>query len=215
MSRARIVVVGILIVLFSVSQISCMKQPDPGRIVDASDWGVVLTLTPGWEGEVDDLDWLAYKRNRKGREDFSYVFPPITARDIPIAEAEKNNRHTRWRFKGVEGSFDKDISPMAGDYETRNPGLWTMLPEQLSLIGSWNVTLDFPSLNGIQATARLYEHTLGRGDVSAVWRSYVVTFNHGPNAYEFAILIPSDQDDQVYIDRFWASIQDVSINLNP
>ncbi len=192
---------------------SCARKPSPGRIIECVNQGVTVTLANGWEGEVVETDWLAWKRILKGREDFMWVFPPITARNIPVSEVENTRNFIRWRFKGVEGTFDVDISPSSPDFPVP-AGLWSMDPTKFQILYSQTVPLPWPGLSGTDATVRMYEHVRGMGDVSAIWHSYVVTFNYGPNAYEFVMLIPSSEIDQNYIDIFWASIENVSIDTD-
>ncbi len=212
MRRFKIILHLSIFMTLLVTASSCMRQPESGRIIHCGDHGVTITLMPGWEGEVHDLDWHAFKRNRKGRDDFKWVFPPITSRNIPVSEVEHTSKFIKWRFKGVEGAFDNGMSPLSRECPML-PGLWTMPPEKVEVLYSTKVILEWPGLSGTEATTRLYRHTRGMGDLDAFWLSYIVTFNHGPNAYEFVMLIPSSESDQVYIDSFWGSIENVSIEL--
>ncbi len=203
----------LFVMLISVVLImSCAQRPRPGRIIDCIDQGVTLTLVNGWEGETIDTDWRAYKRILKGREDFMWVFPPITARDIPVAEVEDRSGYMKWRFKGVEGTFDPNISPTSRDFPVP-PGLWSMDPTKLEVLGSNRVILEWPGVQGTEATARIYEVIRGTGDTMAIRRTYVVTFNYGENAYEFVMFIPNPNFERDYIEAFWSSIEDVQIGI--
>jgi len=204
--------IRLIILTFILSLITsgCAKRPISGRVVECIDQNMTLTLASDWEGEVIDTDWVAYKRILKGREDFMWVLPPITARDIPVAEARDTRNFIDWRFKGVEGEFDETISPFSPDFPTP-PGLWAMDTSKIQLLGDYNVTLTWPGVEGTQAVTRIYEHVRGMGDTTAIWHTYTVTFGYGPNTYEFVMLIPITENDQDYIDMFWASVENLEI----
>ncbi len=200
----------ILVALISIS--SCARPPQSGREIIYPSHGITVILADGWEGEVISTDWLAWKRILKGREDFMWVFPPLTARNISVEEARKTRNCIKWRFKGVEGNFDSNLSPTSPEFP-QPPGLWSMDPTKMSLVENRTITLDKPGLSGIEATARVYEISRGMGDLDAYWNTYVVTFNYGPNAYEFVMLIPTTENSHARIDIFWNSIEDVSIDI--
>jgi len=205
MSAKQIVPVLLIVIIILAVMLTRSHKPEPGRIIQC-DEGVTLTLKGGWEGEVIDVDWSAYRRILKGREDFMWVFPPVTSRDIPVREAEDRSNFTRWRFKGVEGNFLLDAS-------TEFPGLWSMDQDQMMLLWTSQVPLPWTGVEGTEATSRMYEVCRGMSDTSAVWHTYVVTFNYSPNAYEFVMMIPMSESDEDYMERFWSSIENLEIQI--
>ncbi len=211
MTAYKIVPVLLIVIIMLAVILTRTHKPEPGRIIETEE-GVTLTLAGGWEGEVIEVEWLAYRRILKGREDFKWVFPAITSRDIPVDEVEHSRGYIKWRFKGVEGNFDSDVSPSSPDFPVP-PGLWSMDQQQMMLLWSYDVPLPWPGVEGTEATTRMYEVCRGLGDTSAVWHTYVVTFNHGPNAYEFVMLIPMTESDESYMELFWSSIENVEIEI--
>ncbi len=192
--------------------ISCTGggPPGPAQEISFPDQGVTLRLADGWQAEVIGPDWSLWQRVQKGRADDPWVMPPITATDIATGAPGPGDRLMNWRLKGVRGNFDPSVNPLTSAYPSP-PGLWILDPQKLDLLETRTRTLEWPGVAGTQATTRLYENTHGAGGTSAIWHTYTVTFNVGPNAYEFVMSLPDYVDHRDWIDRFWASIEDLSI----
>jgi len=207
-------VVLFTITVIMLSQISCTPggPPVPGREMSFAEEGVSISVADGWQLEVEGTDWTMWQRVQKGRGEVTWVFPPVTATNVAAGTIGDAERYMTWKFKGVEGVFDETISPMTSNYPVP-PGLWSLDPVKLDLIETQNRTLAWPGLSGIQPTVRLYENTHGAGASQAIWHTYVVTFAHGPNTYEFVMSLPDEAPMREWIDEFWASIEDVTIEL--
>jgi hypothetical protein len=67
-------------------------------------------------------------------------------------------------------------------------------------------------MSDIQATVRLYENTHGADAAATLFHTYTVTFNAGPNAYEFVMSIPDTASYRDWMAGFWSSIQDLSLD---
>jgi hypothetical protein len=118
-----------------------------------------------------------------------------------------------WRFKGVTGTFDPNVNPLSSQYPVP-PGLWSLDPLKLDLIEEREQPLPWPGLTGVTANTRIYENTHGTGATSAIWHTYTVIFNRGGNAYEFVMTIPDTFDFRDWIDKFWTSIEDITIETS-
>ena len=174
--------------------------------------GVHLKLADGWTGEVAGSDWTMWHRVQRGTGEEPWVIPPITVTNTgkgPSGTADERTKN--WRFKGVKGAFDPKVDPLTSSYPVP-PGLWSLDPLKLELQESTLKALPWKEVSDIQATVRLYENTHGTGETSALWHTYTVTFNAGPNAYEFVMSIPDNAVTQDWIDSFWASIEDFSLD---
>ena len=185
--------------------------PKPGKDINLSKEGVHLVLSDNWTAEVASVDWTMWRRVQRGTGEEPWVIPPITATMTSGAPSTGPDERTlNWRFKGVAGQFDPTVDPVTSAYPVP-PGLWSLDPQKLELEESDLKTLPWPSMTSVQATVRLYENTHGTGETSALWHTYTVTFNVGPNAYEFVMSIPDTAVERDWIDAFWASIVDLSI----
>jgi len=185
--------------------------PAPGREISFPDQGVSISLADGWEAEVIGTDWSTWERIQKGRTDEPWVFPPVTATHIGAGAIGQDMRYRAWRFKGVEGVFDQTVNPLTSQYPVP-PGLWSLDPQKLDLIQDSRRPLEWPSLNGIEATTRLYENTHGMSPNATLWHTYTVIFVVEGNTYEFVMSIPDQMDPYDWIEEFWKSVEDVQIS---
>jgi len=204
---------ALLISLLALTPLSAScggRPPAPGREISFPDYAITVRVAEGWEARVDGPDWTTWRRVVKGRADEPWVFPPITATNVAAGTFGPANREMYWRFKGVRGTFDPNVYPLSADYP-KPPGLWMLDAQKLELLETEPRTLEWPGVAGTQATTRVYENTHGASATSAIWHTYTVVFNHGPNAYEFVMMIPDDVDFRDWIDEFWKSIEDVSL----
>ncbi|MCX6645237.1 MAG: hypothetical protein NTY09_02595 [bacterium] len=208
----------ILISLFIsiLLSLSCAGgPPTPGREIAFPKQGVTIKFADGWIGEVVSADWSVWERIQKGRTDETWVFPPVTARNEGAGPqgGEGELRYMNWRFKGVTGTFDPNVNPLSSQYPVP-PGLWILDPLKLDLIEERDQPLPWPGLAGVTANTRIYENTHGTGATSAIWHTYTVIFNRGGNAYEFVMSIPDTSDFRDWIDKFWTSIEDITIEIS-
>ena len=185
--------------------------PKPGREINLKEHHVHLKLADGWTGEVVSEDWTLWQRVQKGRAQDPWVIPPITVTNTGAGPSQGNEGVKNWRFKGVKGTFNPNVSPLTSAYPVP-PGLWSLEPQMLDLMETDTKMLPWPSVSDIQATVRLYENTHGAGDLATLWRTYTVTFNAGPNAYEFVMSIPDVENYRDWMNAFWASIEDFSVD---
>jgi hypothetical protein len=203
--------IPVVVLAFLTGVLSCAGgPPKPGKDITLPKEGVHLVLSDGWTAEVTSVDWTMWRRVQRGTGEEPWVIPSITATMTSTApSAGPDDRTMNWRFKGVSGRFDPTVNPLTSAYPVP-PGLWSLDPQKLDLIESDIKALPWPSIGDVQATVRLYENTHGTGETSALWHTYTVTFNVGPNAYEFVMSIPDTPDYRDWIDAFWASITDLS-----
>ena len=200
------------LVCLSITLVSCSGEspPKPGRELSLPDYGVTIRLADGWVAKVESTDWATWQRVKKGRATDPWVFPPVTATNVGAGIMGPDDRYMTWRFKGVKGTFDPAVNPLTSGYP-QPPGLWTLNSMKLELLETETRTLKWTGMSGIDATCRLYENTHGTGATSAIWHTYTVVFNCGPNACEFVMSIPDFADYRDWMDQFWASIEDVTI----
>jgi hypothetical protein len=199
-------------IFFALFILSCSGggPPTPGREISLPAQGISIELAEGWEGLVVGTDWSVWERVRKGRADDPWVFPPITARNEAAGPQGGGGRYMNWRFKGVTGTFDTLVNPLTSQYPVPE-GLWSLDPQKLELLEQADQLLPWPGLADVTAKIRLYENTHGVASTASLWHTYTVTFNRGPTAYEFVMSIPDTVYHRDWIDEFWASIIDVSI----
>ncbi len=184
--------------------------PTPGREMSFPDQGITIRVADGWECEVISTDWTTWQRIQKGRTNEPWIFPPITATNLAEGGQGHNNRYMYWRFKGVTGTFDPHVNPLTAGYPVP-PGLWILDSQKLELLETETRILEWPGLSGTESTCRLYENTHGSGATSAIWHTYTVVFSYDPNTYEFVFSLPDYIDHRDWIDKFWESIEDVTI----
>lgn len=205
-----------LILIFSLLlTASCGSgAPQPGQEMSFPEQGVSIRLAEGWEASVDGPDWSTWQRIQKGRTDEPWVMPPITGTNVAAGTFGPADRMMYWRLKGVRGNFDPTVDPLSGEYPYP-PGLWMLNAQKLELLETVPRTLPWTGVEGIEATTRLYENTHGAGATAAIWHTYTVVFNVGPNAYEFVMSLPDFIDHREWIDKFWASVEELSIQQQP
>jgi len=211
----RLFYFSISLILFLLLTSCGGGPPKPGREISIPEVGLTIKVAEGWECEVTGVDWTTWQRVQKGRADDPWVIPPVTCRDIETGGQGPNAlRYMNWRFKGVEGVFDPTVDPLTSQYPVP-PGLWALDPMKLELLETQKRQLPWPGLlsvaPGVEATCRLYENTHGMGASSALWHTYVVTFVVEGNTYEFVMSLPDYVDHRDYMDKFWLSIEDLSL----
>ena len=196
----------VLILALVMPVLSCMESPPhPGQEMTLKEHAVHLKLADGWSAEIPSEDWTMWTRVKKGRGEEPWVIAPITA-------TQDAAPHIQWRFKGVSGKFDPQVNPLTSSYPVPK-GLWSLDPQKLDLLETETKTLPWGSMSDIQATCRLYENTHGADATATIAHTYTVTFNAGPNAYEFVMSIPDTAKDyHDWINTFWGSIADFSMD---
>ena len=202
----------IISLLITVLLTSCGGgPPTPGREMSFADLGVTIKVAEGWECNVTGVDWSMWGRIQKGRADDPWVIPPVTCRDIATGGLGQNSaRFMNWRLKAVDGVFDPNVNPLTSQYPSP-PGLWILDSQKLELLETEKRILTWPSLDGVEATCRLYENTHGAGATSAIWHTYTVIFVVDEITFEFVMSMPDYVDHRNYMDKFWLSIVDLEI----
>ena len=174
------------------------------------DLGLVIVVNDNWGMTVRGSDNSAFKHRLAGQPE--YIFPPITAAKGDPTPADIS-RIPNWRFIGLKGEFDPEMSAMSADYP-QPEGLYFVEPIKGELVEEDVRELPWPGAAGVNATVRLYEETHGLEALATadIWHAYTVTFNHDGNAYEFNLRIPSEANRLDWTDGFWQSIINLELS---
>ncbi len=217
MIHIRMTLAIIAIISFAILVGSCGGgPPKPGREISLDEHGVTLRLAEGWEGEVIGTDWTMWRRVQRGRGGEPWIIPPITVTNVGAGPRQADERVMKWRFKGVEGVFDQTVSPLTSQYPVP-PGLWSLNPQMLDRLETHIRERPGSGVGGggegggVEALCRLYENTHGEGPTATLWHTYTVTFSIESGTYEFVMSIPDTGGPRDWMDAFWTSIEDLTI----
>ena len=197
----------VLLIAISLMISSCGVKPAPKNVKEIliPDVGVTIKVGPEWTMTVFSGDERAFNKRLSHMPE--YIFWPITcAKGTP--NPDTLSRTPNWRFIGLTGEFDPDMSCFSPDYP-KPDGLYFVGSIKGELEYQYKKVLPWPGAKGIEAVVREYEETHGAGGVSDIWHAYTVTFNYNGSAMEFNMRIPSDADTSQWQDYLWESITDL------